>query len=77
MICTSHRHVILAMRLARHVARMKERKRHRRFSSGNQFQRDHLEDLSIDGTISLIMILKTELDMVDWIGLVYDRNKWW
>jgi hypothetical protein len=58
MICMSHRHVILAiksrwMRLERHVARMKESKMHR-FSSGNQFQHDHLEDLSIEGTITLI-----------------------
>jgi hypothetical protein len=48
------------MRFARHVALMKESKMHR-FSSGNQIQRDHLEDLSTDGTIILILILKKRI----------------
>jgi hypothetical protein len=55
---------------------MKESKKHRRFSSGNQFQRDHLEDLSKDGTITLIYILKKELELVDWIDLAHNKNQW-
>jgi hypothetical protein len=61
------------IRLAMHVALMKESKMHR-FLSRNHIQRDHLEDIGIDGTIILILT-KKESKIVDWIYLAHNRNK--
>ena len=43
---------------AGHVARVAERRNIRRVLGGNQKERDHLEDLGIDETITLKSIFK-------------------
>jgi hypothetical protein len=40
-------------------------------------ERDHLEDLGVDGRIILIFISKKLDGMgIDWIGLAEDRDRW-
>ena len=39
-------------------------------------ERDHLEDLDVDGRIILKYILKEFYGCVDWIDLVQNRGKW-
>jgi hypothetical protein len=39
-------------------------------------ERDHLEDLDVDGRIILKCILKELCGCVDWIDLVLNRGKW-
>jgi len=43
---------------ARHVAGMEKRRVHTGFWWGNLRERDHLEDLDVDGRIMLIWIFK-------------------
>jgi hypothetical protein len=43
---------------------------------GDLRERDHLEDLSIDGRIILKCIFKKWNGGMDWVGLVQDRNRW-
>ena len=50
-----------------------------RFLWGNQRERDHLEDLGIDGWVILRWIFR-KCDGgggMDWIDLAQDRDRWW
>lgn len=47
---------------------------HTEFWWANLEERDHLKDLSTDGTIILKWILKVNCNDVNWINLAYDRN---
>jgi hypothetical protein len=40
-------------------------------------EKDHLEDLGLDGKIIWKWILKKWDGVMDWIGLVQDRDRWW
>ena len=60
---------------AGHVARMEKRKGPYRFLMGNIRERDHLEELGVDGRIVSKLILKK------WVGeartgFSWPRNKW-
>ena len=45
---------------------------------GNLRERDHLEDLSIDGMIILRWISRMwDGGDMDWIDLAQDRDMWW
>jgi hypothetical protein len=46
------------------------------FWQGNLRERDHLEDLSIDGGIKLSWILRKWVGGMDWIDLTQDRDRW-
>ena len=49
----------------------------RGFRWGDMRERDHLEDLSIDGRIILILISnKVVREGTDWIDLAQDRDRW-
>jgi hypothetical protein len=43
------------------------------FWQGNLKEKDHLEDLNVDGRITLKGSLKIEEDSMNWIHLVQDR----
>ena len=45
---------------------------------GNMEERDHLENLNIEGRITLKFVLKKEMrwEGVEWINLAEDREKW-
>jgi hypothetical protein len=43
---------------------------------GNLKQRDHLEDLGIDGMITLIQICKKDKVGLDYIDLAQGRERW-
>jgi hypothetical protein len=47
---------------------------HRGFGRGDLRERDHLENLGIDGRITLICILKKWDWIMDWINLAKDRD---
>jgi hypothetical protein len=38
---------------------------------------DHLEELSIDGSIILKWIFKSEMIGMEWIALAQDWERWW
>jgi hypothetical protein len=63
------------MRLARHVALMREIRKSPKFCLENLKGRDHSEDIGVDGRIILEGILGWE--GVDWIHVVQDRGQWW
>jgi len=44
---------------------------------GNLKERDHLEDLGIDGTIILKYIFKKWDEVMDWFDLAQDWDRWW
>jgi hypothetical protein len=46
------------------------------FCWGDLRERDHLEDLSVDGRIILKWILRSEMRGMDWIDLAQDRDRW-
>ena len=66
------------MRWAWHVARMGRGEVHTGFCWGNLGERDHLEDLGVDGRILLRRIFrKWEVwGNMDWIDLAQDRDRW-
>jgi len=39
-------------------------------------ERDHLEDLGVDGRIILKLIFKNGLGGMDWIDLAQERDRW-
>ena len=43
---------------------------------GNMKERDHLEDLGIDGTIILKYIFKKWDEVMDWFDLAQDWDRW-
>ena len=49
---------------------------HRGLRWGNLRERDHLEDLGVDGSIILEWIFKKWDGSMDWIDLIYDRSRW-
>ena len=63
--------------MAGHVARIKERIGACRVWWGNLGERDHLENLGVDGRIILRWILKKcDGGCMDWIGLAQNRDRW-
>ena len=60
------------MRLAGHVARMGRAEKYTGFLWGNRKERDHLEDLGIDGRIKLRWIFK-KWDVRAWTGSIWLR----
>jgi hypothetical protein len=62
------------IRWAGHVARMGGEV-HIGFWWGYRTERDHLEDLGIDGKIILKCILKTEDEGMDWIAVAEDSER--
>jgi len=42
----------------------------------NLTERDHLEDIDINGRIILKRIFKKEHQIVDWTALIHDWNMW-
>jgi hypothetical protein len=64
------------MRWAGKVARMGRGKGRRRFSCGDLRERDHFEDLGIDGRIILKWIFKTWVEGMDWIDMAQTRDRW-
>ena len=60
-----------------HVAQMGREEVHTRFRWGNLRERDHLENLRINGGIILKCILKKRNGGgMDWIDLAQDRGRW-
>ena len=49
---------------------------HTEFWWGNLKERDHLEDVSVDGMMILKWIFKKWVGTFDWINLSYDKDKW-
>jgi hypothetical protein len=49
---------------------------HRGVWWGNLRERDHLEDLEVDGRIILIWLCKKWVGDVDWIDLAQDTDRW-
>jgi hypothetical protein len=43
---------------------------------GNSRERDHLEDLGVDGSKYKLVLKDRGWEGVDWIRLAQDRNKW-
>ena len=64
------------MRWARRVTRMGRGKVCTWCCWGNLIQRDHLEDLGVNGRIILRWILGSGLWEMDWIVLAQDRDRW-
>jgi len=65
------------MRWARHVAHKGERKGYTRFWSGNQRERDNLEDPGVDGRIILRLIIrKWDVGGMDYNDLAEDKDCW-
>ena len=60
------------MRWAGHVARMRNRRSAHRFLVGDKMERDHLEDIRIDGSIVLKLAFK-EWDREMWAGIIWLR----
>jgi hypothetical protein len=49
---------------------------HTGFWQGDLKQRDHLEDLGVDGRIMLKWIFKSGMEDLDCTDLVQDRDRW-
>jgi len=66
------------MRWAGHVAIMQKRRGTHRVGGGggNLRERHHLEDLGINGTITLKQNTEIGWDRVDWNEIAADSNKW-
>jgi hypothetical protein len=64
------------MRWAFHVARIGKNTGTYRVWCKNVNERDHLEDLDVDGTRMLKCILNELYGCVDWIDLAQNRSKW-
>jgi hypothetical protein len=64
------------MRLAGHVARTETGEVHEVFWWGDLRERDHLEDLGVDGRIILIWVFNKQDGVMDWIDLTQDRDRW-
>jgi hypothetical protein len=58
------------------LARVGERKVRTGFWWGNSRERDHFEDLCVDGRVILKQIFKKSVGIVDWIHLVLDWDRW-
>jgi len=43
---------------------------------GNLWEREHLEDLGVDGRIILKCMFEELNDIKDWIDLAQERNRW-
>jgi hypothetical protein len=43
----------------------------------NLRERDHLEDLDVEGRITLKWVIKKQEGEMDWIRLAQDLDKWW
>ena len=67
------------MRWEGHVIRMGEGRGAYRvfFCSGNLTERDHLENLCLDGRIILKRVFRKLGGGMDWIAVVQDRDKRW
>jgi hypothetical protein len=65
------------IRWAGHVARMGRGEECTGFWWGNLRERDHLGDPGVDGKIIKMDFRKWESGVMDWIGLVQDRDSWW
>jgi hypothetical protein len=63
------------MRLLGHVASDK-RGIHSWFSLEIHEERDHSEDLDVDGLIALYGSYRERMESVEWIHLVQDRDQW-
>jgi hypothetical protein len=63
------------MRWVGHVAR-RGRKGVYRVWWGNLRERDHLEDLGVDGKVILRWIFRNLEGGMDWIDLAQDRDRW-
>jgi hypothetical protein len=50
---------------------------HTGFWWGNLRERDHLEDLGLDGRIILNWVFKKLVGGHDWLDLSWDRERWW
>ena len=48
---------------------------HTEFWWGNLKERDHLEDISVDGRVILKWVIKKWDGDFDWINLGYDKDK--
>ena len=49
---------------------------HTEFWWGHLKERDHLEDVGVDGGMILIWVIKKWDGGFDWINLGYDKDKW-
>ena len=65
------------MRYAGHVARMGDRRGAFKVVVGKLSERDHLEDLDLDGMLILKWILRKSDGGVEWIDLDQDMDGWW
>ena len=50
---------------------------HTGFWSGDLRERDHLENLGVDGKMILTLIFKQSDGGMDWIVLAQNRDRWW
>jgi hypothetical protein len=50
---------------------------HKIFRWGNLRERDHFEDLIVDGRIRLKWILKTWDGVIYWVAVAQDRDRCW
>jgi len=66
----------IKMRWAGNVARMGRGERYTWLWWGDLRERDHLEDLGVDGRIVLRWIFRKWHGGVDWIELAQDRDRW-
>jgi hypothetical protein len=46
------------------------------FGSGNMRERDYLENLRVDGKITLKRIFKKRDEVVEWLDLAQYRDRW-
>jgi hypothetical protein len=64
------------MRWSGLVALMGDKRGYTRFCLGNPGEREHLEDLGVDGELMLKRIFKKWDGGMDWIDLAQDRDRW-
>ena len=58
------------------VARMGDRRVACRVGYGNVRERDHLEDVGIDGMLIVKCFLRNRRGDLEWIGVAHDRDRW-
>ena len=63
-------------RSAGHVAHMGRAEVQAGFWWGNLGEREHSEDLCIDGKMILKWFFKKWFGIIDWIDLTHDRDSW-